>query len=83
MKFVSLTRKILLLPTAGITEAEAVEIAHTTALKHGWAWNEPIFVREGLLEFSVLSNANSSGGNVSVIIRASDGRVLECRVSPE
>jgi hypothetical protein len=53
----------------------AVAAAKEECLAHGWPWEEPIHVSEGLLEYRIMTNARMRGGNVNVRVRCRDGRV--------
>jgi hypothetical protein len=70
-------RKLLFIPSAAVTRAQAEEIARQECEKQGWPWNTPIWIHEGLFYFHVRTNVNYRGGNVNVWIRVSTGRVVK------
>lgn len=82
MKLLQLIRSILRLPAATVTKAEAIEIARQAAVQNGFPWREPIFVEVGLVRYSIWTDTDRAGGNVSVDIRVSDGAVLQIGMLP-
>jgi len=65
-----------------IGQAAAIAAAREECIRRGWPWDEPIVVSEGLLVYSIWTNARSRGGNVSVRVRCNDGSILTSGMVP-
>lgn len=72
-----------------ITAFRAIEIAREVAASESWPWREPVSVLQtlparltGQRHWSVKSNAATVGMNVSVVVDAATGDVLNRRYDP-
>jgi hypothetical protein len=70
------TLRALLGIRIGVSRADALRIAREHCEVQGWPWNEPVLVSLGLRCYSLFTNANYRGGNVTVRIDAESGTVL-------
>ena len=77
-----LIRKAARLPEAGIDAATARQIARAECSRRGWPFVEPVRVYERLRDFRVWTNARARGGNVEIVVRASDGAVTRAWTGP-
>lgn len=59
-----------------ITKTEAMQIARQECERRGWPWQEPILIHWGFFSFTVRTNTQRRGGNVSLRIRKRDGVVV-------
>jgi hypothetical protein len=71
-----------------MTRSEALDHARELAATRGWTWREPVVARWGrrwLLGrgcWTVLSNAESRGCNVRVVIDDATGDLIEAGFNP-
>lgn len=71
-----------------VTEFRALEIAREVAESSGWRWEQPIRIQRVRHDWKrgkpwwVWSNANNRGRNVSVLIDAQSGAVLNSGFAP-
>jgi hypothetical protein len=71
-----------------IARADAIELARQAAAQQGWPWVEPVRARRrraglfGPHRWEVLSNADSRGQNVRVVIDDASGALLERHFLP-
>ena len=72
-----------------MTADEALGLARAAAAGEGWPWQEPVRARRqrawllfGPARWEILTNADSLGSNVRVVIDEATGGVLEKRFLP-
>lgn len=70
-----------------MTEDRAVEVAETFAKNQGWPWLQPVTCRRRYRclrghVYVVVSNVDSRGLNVRVVVDANDGTVLRATLLP-
>lgn len=58
-----------------IGSSEAVLAAKRECAMRGWPWQEPVVIQEGLVEYRIMTNASSRGGNVNIAVDCRDGRI--------
>lgn len=78
MRFI--LRRLLGLPEFRLTKDDALRAAMDEAESREWRWGEPVLVRETLRTYQVWTNAQSRGGNVSIEVAGSDGRIVSARL---
>jgi hypothetical protein len=64
-----------------VTKEQAREIARQECHRRGWAWSEPVYIRWGLLCYTVWGGGRK-GGNLVMKIRKSTGEVINAAMSP-
>jgi hypothetical protein len=72
---VGLLRRAGLLPKPKVSRDRALELARAECERRGWRWGAPVMIREWLLTRSVMTNAESIGGNATIWISSRSGVV--------
>jgi hypothetical protein len=65
-----------------IAREEAIRIAKNETINREWPWEQPIRASRGLWNWTIVSNADSLGRNVNVVISGKDGTVKHSGFSP-
>ena len=68
-------------------ENRLIEIGRAYATEHGWRWDEPIVIRQevavpGKRVWSIRTNADSRGCNITMRIRETDYSVVDAAFLP-
>lgn len=77
-----LLRRLLGLPSRGLSRGEVLDIARRECASRGWSFDEPVRVHGGIRRYVVWTRSDWKGGNAVIVIDARDGRVLEATVTP-
>jgi hypothetical protein len=64
-----------------ITKVQALEIAREECARRGLPWIQPVKVHWGFFNYLVFGG-DHLGGNLMVVIRKRDGKVLSAGVTP-
>jgi hypothetical protein len=65
-----------------MTQMRAIDLAREIARTEGWSWREPVkatYIRRWLLgsaAWEIISNCDSRGMNVKILIEDATGRIL-------
>jgi hypothetical protein len=68
-----------------LNEQQAIETAKQVAAKEGWTWKEPVRARlqgGARKAWEILSNSQSRGVNVQVVLDAETGEIIRKGYNP-
>lgn len=66
----------------GVTKSDCIRIARDACRLAGWPWVEPVIVRRGVFSWTVITNAESIGSNVRIVVRKKDGHITKQSFAP-